>query len=109
MHLHENIDYLDVRRRFPHIGKMIKLHWGHASFDKMMFDLMNDTRGGTRQGFPVEIGAALLRLSSQHTRDFPHLAPTDMWSDAHNPKHMKKKPTFYTGGVLDSLHSNNFK
>jgi hypothetical protein len=58
---------------FPHLGKKIKLFWGHPEFGKLMLDLQTDTRGGKRQGFPGDVLFALMDLEEKHDIEFPHL------------------------------------
>lgn len=76
-------DFILINTRFPHIGKKISFLWGDREFDKMMFGLMNDTRDGARQGFPKDVGRALLRLQMKHSTMFP-TDELDVWQDAHN-------------------------
>lgn len=78
-------DFVLLAARFPHITKKIEFLWGHQDFYTMFNELMHDTRGGTRQGFPMEAGSALLRLHMKHAQMFPNPAP-DVWEDAYQKR-----------------------
>jgi hypothetical protein len=69
----DNKNYQLVNARFPHIGKKIKFLWGYPEFVTMMLKLQQDTRGGTRKGFPGEVLFALMALEEDHDLEFPHL------------------------------------
>lgn len=75
----ENIDFMLINSTFPHIGKKIELLWGHPELSKMLYDLLNDTREGTRQGFPPNVAGAMFRIAELHS---PSIG-TDLW---HNCK-----------------------
>lgn len=82
----ENNPYFrQVNAAFPHIGKNVRLLWGHPEFALYMAKLMADTREGTRRGFPDDVQDSMMRLLEQHDRDFPRRAPPpnpqDPWSD----------------------------
>ena len=62
-----------VNHAFPHIGNRLKLYWGHREFFSYLHHLLNDTRGGTRKGFPAEILLALQNLSDEHDEAYPRL------------------------------------
>lgn len=75
-----NDDCILVSERFPHIGKPLRLLWGHPEVDGFIAKLFRDTRGGTRRGFPVEVREALSRIQAQHHRI--HTNPSgDAWSE----------------------------
>ena len=63
-------DVLLVVDKFPRIGDKILLMWGAIELQKYLCDLIVDQRGD-RQGFPPEIGAALLRIYREHSKLFP--------------------------------------
>ena len=81
--IEQNPFFRQVNAAFPHIGKNIRLLWGHPEFAMYMDKLMADTRNGSRKGFPDDVHDAMLRLLQQHDRDFPRKTepPKDMWSD----------------------------
>ena len=78
-------DFVLLNERFPHIGERIAGLWGSAELALYINELFLDTRGGTRQGFPVEISQALFRLSFRHDQLFPAPpdppTPEDPWED----------------------------
>jgi hypothetical protein len=60
-----------VNQRFPHIGKKIESLWGESDCTAYLNDMLTDTRGHTRQGFPVEVASALFSLLQEHESSFP--------------------------------------
>ena len=76
--LQTDTNYLLLVEKFPHIAKKIAFLWGSQDFYLMFNELMHDTRGGTRKGFPLDAGSALLRLHLQHAQQFPNPSP-DKW------------------------------
>jgi hypothetical protein len=78
----ENRYFIVVKNRLPHIAKSIELLWGTVEFNKWFDKLMSDTRDGMREGFPIDVSDALLKLSIKHDEDFPKLKlqVTDIWS-----------------------------
>lgn len=56
--------------RFPHLRKIDSI-WGTAECRKFLFQLMTDTRGGSRQGFPAEHAGTIMSLLMEHDRGFP--------------------------------------
>lgn len=77
--------FRQVNAAFPHIGKNIRLLWGHPEFSIYVAKLMADTRNGQRRGFPDEVHDAMLRLLEQHDREHPRPPdkpnPRDPWGD----------------------------
>jgi hypothetical protein len=71
--IEDNKNYQAVNAAFPHIGKKIKLFWGYPEFVTMMLALQQDSRGGTRKGFPGDVLFALMGLEEDHDLEFPHL------------------------------------
>jgi len=71
--LDTNPHFNAVNDAFPHIGNRLKLYWGHQEFFSYLHHLLNDTRGGTRKGFPAEILLALQNLSDEHDEAYPRL------------------------------------
>ncbi len=80
--LHTDPSYELLVNKFPHVAKKISFLWGHQEFYLMFNELMHDTRGGTRQGFPLDAGSALLKLHLKHAQLFPNPNP-DKWEDAY--------------------------
>lgn len=79
MDININKQLLVIEEKYPRIAFAIKLHWGHDSFDQVINKFLHDTRDGHRQGFPTEVGSALLELSMLHSSMFPK-HETDKWS-----------------------------
>lgn len=55
---------------YPHLAP-IGEKWGTRECRKLINDLMNDTRGGGRQGFPPEHASTIMMLLLEHDREFP--------------------------------------
>lgn len=77
-----NAEFNSINARFPRIGQRILATWGSAAFCEYTNELMNDKRGGHRQGFPEDVVVALFRLMQEHDKQFPQfvLRITDIWS-----------------------------
>lgn len=75
-----NEDCLLVSDRFPHIGKPLRLLWGHPEVAGYIDRLFRDTRGGTRHGFPIEVRDALTRIQAQHHL-LPAAPPGEAWRE----------------------------
>ena len=67
----ENENFITINKEFPHIGHKIEIMWGHPECAAYFKNLLNDTRDGTRQGFPKHIASALFKLSVLHDELFP--------------------------------------
>lgn len=80
--LAENDNFKIVDQRFPHIGKKLAGLWSSHDFSAFINELFQDTRGGTRQGFPKDVSVALFRLMQDHDRLYPDVAyeVQDIWS-----------------------------
>ncbi len=77
----DNSDFIHINARFPHIGCRLFHIWGDVQCTEYINNLLNDTREGTRIGFPVEIGHALIRLLLLHEELFPHSRIDKPWSN----------------------------
>ncbi len=77
--------------RFPHLRK-IDLMWGSAECRKFIWGLMTDTRGGTRQGFPKEHAATIMKLLMEHDRIFPQFEGhiVNLWGEDENRRGSRK-------------------
>lgn len=79
--LSENDQFKTVNTAFRRIGRRLKDLWGGPELSAYINTLLQDTRDGTRQGFPPEVATALFRLMQKHDADFPeHVVPVaDIW------------------------------
>lgn len=69
-----------INDRFPHIGKKITFLWGYKELVIYAKNLLNENRDGNRQGFPPEVGAALVNLLYIHDKLFPQfIDKPDAW------------------------------
>lgn len=69
--------------RFPHL-QGIDLIWGTRECRQYISNLMTDTRGGKRQGFPAEHAMTIMRLLMEHDNLYPQFEnePIDLrWGD----------------------------
>lgn len=62
-----------INHAFPNVGKKLMLFWGYPEFNTLVDDLIQDTRGSQRTGFPTQILSALLSLDAEHEAAFPQL------------------------------------
>jgi len=58
-----------IRDQYPRIAKAIELMWGSREMDTYFYQLIVNKRND-RAGFPRDVMAAILRLSSDHTQRF---------------------------------------
>ena len=78
-----NPDFKVIDQAFPRIGGNIKLYWGQRQFAPYMNELLHDTRGGKRRGFPRDVLTALGNLFDQHNKAYPPLfSKADVWEMA---------------------------
>ena len=70
-----------IGKSFPRIGATLALFWGEKEFAPYIDGLLNDTRSGTRQGFPPDVTEQLMTLLNAHDTAFPQYAKlyTDIW------------------------------
>jgi hypothetical protein len=80
--LQDSAYFIKIVQRFPHVGKKVEESWGTQALRTYIWDLFQDSRGGTRQGFPPEYASALFRLLDTHDRLYPELVDTtsDIWA-----------------------------
>jgi len=76
-------DFALVQERFPKIGEKISLMWGTVGLQGYLSKTIFDERGG-RQGFPLPIVSALMRLHEYHDTVVPpdEATPGQVWEDA---------------------------
>jgi len=54
-----------IREQYPKIGERIFHLWGEAELQNYINSLVFDERGD-REGFPLDVAAAILRLHKEH-------------------------------------------
>lgn len=76
-------DFALVQERFPKIGEKISQIWGTVGLQSYLSKTIFDERGG-RQGFPMPIVSALMRLHEYHGTLVPEDAASagQVWDDA---------------------------
>jgi len=70
--LQEN--YQVIEDSYPEIGRKIKLFWGNQEFTDLMHELLTDTRGHVRTGFPCAVVNSFLKLQELHNTVFPQFS-----------------------------------
>ena len=73
-------DYSLVQQQFPKIAEKIALMWGRRGLQEYLSKTIFDERGG-RQGFPMPIVSALLRLFEYHSALVPDTPSGDAWEN----------------------------
>jgi hypothetical protein len=73
---------------YPEIGVKIKLFWGSQEFTDLMHELLNDTRGHLRVGFPCNVVKSFLILQELHDRVFPKFS-----EKSYAPKSLSHRPS----------------
>lgn len=76
-------DFLLIQARFSKIAEKITLMWGTVGLHGYLTKTIFDERGG-RQGFPLPVVSALMRLSEYHDTLVPQppSTPEQVWDDA---------------------------
>ena len=64
-------DYVLVSTTFPMFGANIKRLWGSKEFKPYMTELVEAAQSGAKQGFPLDVLKALLRLENLHGKLHP--------------------------------------
>ena len=80
-----------LEKRFPHIFAKILAWWTFPTMEKYLDELMLDTRGGKREGFPPEVAMEIFNISVIYDKQRKKPASTqavDMWGEPAE----KKKP-----------------
>lgn len=72
--LNENM--LIIHAFSPRIGKALELFWGDRDFPPYINKLLADDfpGGKQRQGFPIDVLGALIKLQDLHDKVYPNLA-----------------------------------
>lgn len=97
----------ELEKRYARIlNKVIEL-WGTPQLDAYFTELMIDTRGGTRQGFPMEVAAEIYRLSQihEHLRQPGRAEPADPWAHINIDKQQEIEKLGYRCTPQDLLKS----
>jgi hypothetical protein len=76
-------DFSLVQQQFPKVAEKIVLMWGTLGLQEYLNKTIFDERGG-RQGFPMPIVSALMRLFEYHTTLIPVAPSRDAWDNIHN-------------------------
>lgn len=73
----------ELEKKFLRILNRIVELWETPQMDAYFTELMIDTRGGTRQGFPKEIVAEIYQLSRvhEHSQKQAPAQPQDLWAE----------------------------
>jgi hypothetical protein len=69
--------YENLFDKYPHIRRKVDSSWGSAEMRKFIIELLSDSRGGTRVGFPPADAAQILSLLKVHDDSFPQYDTTD--------------------------------
>ena len=73
----DNIDTSELFAHYPHLAAKIQNLWGTKECRANLLHLLSDSRGGTRAGFPIEIGKTIILLLRDHDAKFPMFDDTD--------------------------------
>ena len=80
--LADNDHFKTVNAQYRRIGSRLIELWGGPELCGFINNLLQDSRGGTRQGFSPEVAKALFKLMQTHDQDFPQYALKvgDIWT-----------------------------
>ncbi len=67
-----------IQEKFPKISEKITQLWGTAALQEYLNKTIFDERGG-RQGFPLTIVSALMRIHEHHGTVIPGVKPGNVW------------------------------
>lgn len=81
--LEQNEAYIEIARKYPHIGKKIDVFWGSEFFEPYIDSLFTETRNGSRKGFPMADVMQLLNLRLLHESQFDFKRQKDVWDYSH--------------------------
>lgn len=72
---------------YPHLRQIDEL-WGTRDGRQFLTRLLNDTRDGTRRGFPAEHARTIVRMLLEHDRAFPEFEESinQLWHDPAQPQ-----------------------
>ena len=73
-------DFSLVQQQFPKVAEKISLMWGTLGLQEYLSKTIFDERGG-RQGFPMPVVSALMRLFEYHSTLFPVVPSGDAWEN----------------------------
>lgn len=71
-------DYSLIQEQFPKVGEKITRMWGSVVLQEYLTKIIFDERGG-RQGFPMPVVSALMRLHEYHGTLMPQAKAGDTW------------------------------
>ncbi len=71
-------DFSMIQEQFPKISEKITLMWGSAVLQQYLSKIIFDERGD-RQGFPMPVVAALMRIYDYHSKLVPETKEGDDW------------------------------
>ena len=71
-------DFSLIQQQFPKVSEKITLMWGGVALQDYLSKTIFDERGG-RQGFPLPIVSALMRLQEYHGTLMPSVRNGDAW------------------------------
>jgi hypothetical protein len=79
--LADNEHLKTINAQHGRIGRKIAKLWGGPALCEFINTLLQDTRGGTRKGFPPDVAKALFMLMQKHDQEFPEhaLKVRDIW------------------------------
>lgn len=79
-----------LERQFPHVLDKIVRLWHTPDIESYFYELMVDTRGGTRQGFPAEVASDIFALHNAYTsQNLPWQHDENVWE--HIPELKKQE------------------
>jgi hypothetical protein len=77
-------DFALIQEQFPKIGEKMTLMWGSVALQAYLNKTIFDERGG-RQGFPMPVVSALMRLYDYHASLMPAPGAGDAWEQVARP------------------------
>ena len=83
-------NYQLVLEAYPEIARKIKFFWGNQEFTDLMDELLTNTRGHQREGFPLRVVASFITLQQLHDQVFPAFSER-----SYAPKVLSHRPSAF--------------
>lgn len=86
-----------LQQQFPRILKKIIEQWNTPEIENYFYDLMVDTRNGTRQGFPAAVASDIFNLQKVYNVQHIHVDETSsVWGEIPEEKRLELERLGYT-------------
>lgn len=86
-----------LEQQFPRVLKNIVASWDTPNMENYLYELLIDTRNGTRQGFPPEVASDIFNLQKAYRAQHMRMNEiADVWGDIPEQKRIELAELGYT-------------